>query len=130
MGTYVLDTHPLVWFLDGDPKLSKKADHILRDRESRLIIPTIVLAEIKYLFSRKRIRVSFERILEKAEGDERVKIHPFDVSCIDKLNPSLDLHDGIIVATAIIFRETFDPKTALVTKDRKITASGLIHTVW
>ena len=123
METYVLDTHPLVWYLDGDPRLSKKAERIIKDRESRLIVPTIVLAETKYLFAKKRIRVSFDHILEMVEKDYRVKIHPFDLSCLERLDPSLNLHDGIIVATAQLFRETFDAKTSLISRDREIISS-------
>ena len=46
---YLVDTHALVWFLDGDRRLSQDARALLRDESNPLVVPTIVLAEVKYL---------------------------------------------------------------------------------
>jgi PIN domain nuclease of toxin-antitoxin system len=45
---FVVDTHALIWHLEDSPKLGHAAARILRDRQSELIIPTIVLAEARY----------------------------------------------------------------------------------
>ena len=29
---YLLDTHTLIWFLEDNPKISKKADNIIKDK--------------------------------------------------------------------------------------------------
>src|SRR5215212_4797046 len=47
--TYVLDTHPIVWFLEGSGRLSAPAGAILRDPSQQFILPTIVLVEITFL---------------------------------------------------------------------------------
>jgi PIN domain nuclease of toxin-antitoxin system len=52
--TYVLDTHPIVWFLEGSGRLSVQAGTVLRDPSHRFILPTIVLVEITYLYSKGR----------------------------------------------------------------------------
>jgi len=52
--TFVVDTHALIWFISRDPRLGNRARAILRDPDVRLIIPAIVLAEIKYLAYRDR----------------------------------------------------------------------------
>lgn len=54
MRTFVVDTHALVWFLARDARLSERARTVLQDPAVRLIIPAIVLAEIKYLGSKGR----------------------------------------------------------------------------
>jgi PIN domain nuclease of toxin-antitoxin system len=50
MTYYIVDTHGLVWFLEKNPKLGERAREVFFDEDSNLIIPTIVLAEIKFLF--------------------------------------------------------------------------------
>ena len=45
----VLDTHPVVWFLEASSRLSSKAQQAISDPSSQLIIPSIVLAEITEL---------------------------------------------------------------------------------
>ena len=42
---YVLDTHVLVWHLEGNPRLGVKAKEIIEDPLSRLVLPIIALAE-------------------------------------------------------------------------------------
>jgi len=130
MSSFVVDTHALVWYLEKDLKLSKRAREILNSAEAALIIPTIVLAELKYLFSKKKIRVSLARVMETLDTDPRVRIRHFDLACVEALDPGFNLHDAMIVATAIVFRRDIDPETAIITKDRQIQDSGIIDTVW
>lgn len=42
---YVIDTHALIWFLEGNPRLSINAKAILSHPDSQLIIPATTLAE-------------------------------------------------------------------------------------
>ena len=42
---YVLDTHALIWYLEGNPKLSSRAKGIIDDPDNSLILPIIALAE-------------------------------------------------------------------------------------
>ncbi|MDO8744310.1 MAG: hypothetical protein Q7J76_04310 [Candidatus Brocadiaceae bacterium] len=56
----VTDTHPWVWFLTASPRLSQKAKSILSDPSDLIILPSIVMREIKYLYQHKCIILSFE----------------------------------------------------------------------
>ena len=67
MRTFVVDTHALVWFLSRDSRLSEKARSIFRDPTVRLIIPAIVLAEIKYLSSKGRFLQTLDDVLAAME---------------------------------------------------------------
>lgn len=58
---YVVDTHAVVWFLEGDSRLSKAARDALNDANIQLVMPTIVLAEIVFLYARHRIRLRSSR---------------------------------------------------------------------
>jgi PIN domain nuclease of toxin-antitoxin system len=55
MKIYVVDTHALAWYLDDDPRLGSQAELVLDNDDVRLIIPAIVLAEIKYLAHKNRL---------------------------------------------------------------------------
>jgi len=130
VSTFVVDTHALVWYIDGDRRLSKAAEASLDDPTASLVIPTIVLAEVRYLFGKRRIPISFGDVIDAIEGDPRCVVYPFDYTCVQALDEHLDLHDAIIAATAVVFRDAVDPSTALVTKDRMIHATGAVKAIW
>lgn len=130
MSTYIVDTHALVWYFEENPYLSKTVVKILDSENVTLVIPTVVLAEIKYLFSRKKIKVSFQQVVNHVEEDARCKIHPFDFMCVEALDERLNLHDAMIVATGIVYKKYVDSLTKILTKDEKITNIKLVETVW
>ena len=43
---------------------------------------------------------------------------------------ALDIHDGIIVATALMAASTHGQPVALITRDAQITASGVVPVIW
>jgi len=127
---YVVDTHSVVWFLEADRRLGERARAALEDPDARLIIPTIVLAEIAFLYARGRIAVSVPQVLAAVAGVPRCVVYPLDEAVVDRLPPVLSIHDAIIVATALAFRDDTDEGTAVVTRDAEIAASGLVEVVW
>ena len=126
----VTDTHPWVWFLTANPRLSAKARAILSDSSNLIIIPLIVMLEIKYLYSRKRIAVSYQQALERVETTENILLYPLDISVVANSPPLLNIHDGIIVGTAISLSQELNQPVPLVTIDEAITASGLVPVLW
>ncbi len=130
MSTFVLDTHALVWYLDGDKRLSVAAEAAMDDPSASLVIPTIVLAEVRYLFGRGRIPISFGDVVAAIEGDARCVVYPFDFACVEAIDERLNLHDAIITATAVVFRDSVDSSTALVTRDEEIRDSSVVKTLW
>jgi PIN domain nuclease of toxin-antitoxin system len=126
----VLDTHPIVWFLEASSRLSSKAQQAITDPSSQVIIPSIVLAEITYLYDRKRIATPASEIRTRLIAANNVVVYPLDEQVVDKLPTALDIHDGIIVATALLYRDVLHQEVAVVTKDEMIAASGLINVIW
>jgi PIN domain nuclease of toxin-antitoxin system len=63
--TYVLDTHPVVWFLESSRRLSVRAGTVLRDPSHTFILPTIVLVEITYLYTKGRIDVDIALVQQR-----------------------------------------------------------------
>ena len=126
----VLDTHPVVWFLEASSRLSSKAQQSISDPSSQLIIPSIVLAEITYLYERKRIATPASEIRTRLIAANNVVVYPLDEQVVDKLPTALDIHDGIIVATALLYRDVLRQEVAVVTKNEMIAGSGLINVIW
>lgn len=77
---YVADTHALIWYLVG--KLPKRVDKIFKSSEKGeciIFIPTIVLAECKYLVKRKKIELDFSELLRRIEISKNLISVPFDL---------------------------------------------------
>ena len=126
----VTDTHPWVWFLTANPHLSTKAKSSLSDSSNLIVVPSIVMLEIKYLYDRKRISIAFDEVVEKAETTENVVIHPLDIFVATFAPIKLEIHDAIIVGTAINLSQQHDEPVSLVTRDETITKSGLVRVIW
>jgi PIN domain nuclease of toxin-antitoxin system len=102
--TYVVDTHALAWFISRDRRLSRRARVILRDPAVRVIVPAIVLAEIKYLAHRGRLAQTLDDVLRIVNSDPRCTIYPVDLSVVNVAPLGLDIHDSLIVGTALVQR--------------------------
>lgn len=121
----VLDTHVLVWTVEGDPRLGEAARRLIAEEaaKGRILVPAISLWEIAMLVAKDRlalaqdIRTWMERILE-LDGIEVAPIAP-SIS-LDAVNLPGSFHadpaDRMIVATARHHQAT------LVTADRQILA--------
>jgi len=127
MRTFIVDTHALAWFISRDQRLGAKARAVLRNPDVRLIIPAIVLAEIKYLAHKGRLAQTLDEVLRVIGSDRRCTIYPIDLSVINEAPPGLDIHDSLIVGTALVQREAI---TGILTRDETITSSRLVPTLW
>jgi len=126
---YVVDTHALIWFLEGNKRLGAEARQILRDENQHLLIPSIVLAEAKDLAAKGKTRLTFEEVLE-AMSDPRCLIYPLDIAVVRAMPHRLDIHDAIICATALVYHKTVHEEATLITRDEAIIKSKLVQTVW
>lgn len=130
MRNYVVDTHALVWHLTDDPRLGKKAKEILETPDNHLILPAIVLAEAKYIADRQRLPVFFSEILKAIIADQRCMVYPIDILTIFYLPKGLNIHDSLIVASALFCKDLLHQSVHILTKDEDIKKSGLVPTVW
>ncbi len=119
-----------MWFLEKSRKLGSKAREILKDDSQQLVIPSIVLAEIKYLAFKGKTKLSLNEVLEVIQDDDRCVVYPLDSNVIEIMPPALDIHDGIICGTALLYRDILQQQVCLITRDDEIIKSGLIKTVW
>ncbi len=126
----VTDTHPWVWFLTANTRLSSKAKEMLSNSSNLVIIPTIVMMEIKYLYQHKRITLSFEEALQQIETSENILLYPLDLSIVTLAPTSLDIHDAIVVGTTLHLTADFGQPVSLLTVDKTISDSNLVPVIW
>ncbi|GAB3627347.1 twitching motility protein PilT [Pandoraea terrae] len=129
----VLDTHALIWWINGDALLSKRAraaiEHELDD--GHIIVSAISTWEVAMLVKQARLVLSMDvnRWLATVGQIERVSFVPVDVEiALKSVDLPGDFHkdpaDRMIVTTA---RALAAP---LVTKDDKIRAYRHVKTIW
>ena len=127
---YIADTHSLVWHLSGNPSLSATVRSAFQEADAQIVIPFIVLAEIAFLHARGRIAVDVTTILDYVNRTANCRVYSLDAAIIQRMPTTLEMHDAIIVATALILAGARGDEAALVTRDRDITASGLVNVIW
>ena len=126
---YVTDTHSLVWYFTDDQRLSKKALKAFEDtvKAGQLIVPTVILAEILFIARKSRVSLGFAETVARIEAMANFEIVALDLDVLriaDGIDASLEMHDKLIVATAI----RYDAR--LITKDEQITKSKAVKTIW
>ena len=130
---YVVDTHALVWFAEGNSRLGADAKAILEDPESELIIPVIVLAEACWIIERGRTSIpSVQALMAVVDADPRIVTVPLSRSVLEKtfdLTMIDEMHDRQILATASLLTASGED-VALLTNDAMIRESGLVRIIW
>jgi PIN domain nuclease of toxin-antitoxin system len=129
----VLDTHTLVWWVNGDESLSKKAKAAI-DLEldgGHIIVSAISAWEIAMLVKQEKLVLSMdvESWLATVAKIEAVRFVPVDVEIgVKSVELPGEFHkdpaDRLIVATA---RKLAVP---LITKDEKIRGYAHVKTIW
>lgn len=130
---HVVDTHALVWFLEGNPRLGARAKAVLEDVDSALVVPVIVLAEACWMIEHGKTSLPTPAdLLAAVDADPRVVVVSLDRAVLDKTLTSTtitEMHDRQIIATALLLRDRGE-SIAVLTKDADIHRSGLVPTVW
>lgn len=133
MGSFVVDTHALVWYLEGNLRLGTDARKALSDPSSVLYIPVIVLAEICWIVEHGKSAIpTVSSLMNDIDADSRIILVPLDRATLDKslaLTNISEMHDRQIVASALILADT-EPGVALISKDEVIASSRTIPLVW
>lgn len=130
---YVVDTHALIWYLEGNSLLGKAAQTVLQDAASELVVPIIVLAEAAHIINKGRTALpSVSHLLADVTQDARIEIYPLTLAI---LRTSLtagsvpEMHDRLIVATTL-YLQNLGHSVSLLTKDAAITTAALVPILW
>ena len=126
---FVPDTHSLVWYFTDDLRLSRRALKSFEStvKEGQIIVPTVVLAEIMFIAQKGRLKLGFTETIARIEAMDNFEIAPLDLEILrmaDSIDAPLEMHDKLIVATALCY------DSSLITRDEQITKSKAVKTVW
>jgi len=91
-----------------------------------MLLPTIVLAELVGVMVKRRVDFDHEAFIDRLP-QTGFQLLSFDEPVLRqfyRLPTTLDIHDRIIVATALVYN------ASVVTKDEKIVASATAPVVW
>jgi len=131
---YVTDTHPILWHILSDTRLSPAAQAIFRETDAgvhQILIPSVVLVEVVYLAEKKRIPSKAVDLLFSLLGlaPANYVVIPLDIEVVQTLRAVSrtkvpDMPDRIIVATAKHM------EAVLITKDTTIGAAGTVPVMW
>jgi len=129
----VLDTHVLVWWVSGDPALSRAARNVIQEQQlsGEIIISAISAWEIAMLVDRGRLVLSMDvdSWLSAVARIERMRFVAVDREIgVKSVTLPGDFHkdpaDRMIVATCHVL------SAPLVTADSKIQEYAHITTIW
>lgn len=126
---YLLDTHALLWLLEGSPRLGAGARSALATESRAAVgIAAISLLEIAMLAARGVIVLEPSPAKGLSAIARQVTALPIDAAiaadAVEVPLPHRDPFDRVIVATARTHGLT------LVTRDRQIVEAGVVPTLW
>lgn len=131
----ILDTHALIWYLEGNPRLSHRAKKTLSQADCEMVLSVIALAEAAYLIEKSRIAIpSISDLLTDIKEDDRIEIYPLTMEIFERSLSSdtlriPELHDRFIVSTGLYLQD-IGHSVSIVSKDQTITDVGILPVIW
>ena len=130
---HIIDTHSLIWYLEGNSKLGKNAKIVMDNKTANLVLPVIALAEAFDIVQKQRTSIPDTAILiNRIFGDPRFEIEPLTLDVLLESQNALivpEMHDRLIMATALSLKKQ-GFRVAVLTKDPEIIASKLVEIIW
>ena len=130
---FILDTHALIWHLEGNSRLGPAAQRVLDSPASSLILPVIALAEAVHIVERRRTRIpGVTALIQDLDNDPPIEIYPLTEDIL-RTSVSLisipEIHDRLIVATGVHL-QNLGETVEIVTKDNEIIVASLLTVTW
>ena len=128
----ILDTNFLIKYFIGSKDLGIEARRLFEDETVFLIVPSISLFEIKYSVQKGKFPESILNSALELIKQGNCMLYSLEQSLLDYLPKELNIHDGIIYATAAIQKKSFDETIYLLTKDKEIKdlKQDCVKVVW
>ena len=130
---FILDTHALIWHLEGNRLLGTTARSIIDDPASELVLPVIALAEAAFVVEKGRTSIpQVSDLMNDVEADSRIEVFPLtreilNVSLTLKAIP--EIHDRLIAATGVYLQNQGE-SVEILTKDNEIILSSVLKIAW
>ena len=102
---YVIDTHALIWYIEGNEKLGNNAKIVFDNTKSILILPMIALSEAIDIVKKNRTSIpEVLTLLNRIFSDQRIEIEPLTLDILqESLNASAvpEMHDRLTVSSVL-----------------------------
>ncbi len=112
--SYLIDTHPFIWWLSNPGLISRKVLKLIQNSLNNFHISTISLLEIQYLIETGKVVANVSEICSYIKANSNFYILPYDeIVLMESLHLSSfrDPFDRIITSTALAYN------FKLITKD-------------
>lgn len=130
---YIVDTHALIWHLEGNSLLGPSAKSVTTDPNSELILPAIALAEAMFIVEKGRCAITSVRdMISDIRADKRIDIFPLTIGILEEsasLTAIPEIHDRLIVATGV-YLQNLGESVEILTKDNEITRASILPVIW
>lgn len=128
----LLDTHAIIWFIEGDFSLSKKAREIIVTRDNEVLVSMASFYEmaIKLKIKKLELKDNLKPFLEKVKA-ENINILPLTENhliaydTVPLIKDHRDPFDRLIIATALV------EKASIITIDKQFNQyDKLVSIIW
>ena len=130
---YILDTHALIWHLEGNNLLGTNAKAIIDSPASELVLPVIALAEAAFVVEKGRTSIpQVSDLIKDVQADSRIDIFPLTEDILlESLSQTAipEIHDRLIVATGVHLQKRGET-VEILTKDNEIVLASILKVVW
>ena len=130
---YIVDTHALIWHLEGNSLLGTSAKAVTTNPNSELILPAIALAEAMFIVEKGRCSLtSVDDLLDDVRADSRINTFPLTSGILEEsasLTAIPEIHDRLIVATGV-YLQNLGETVEILTKDNEIILAGVLNVTW
>ncbi len=122
---FLLDTHPFLWLVEDDKRLSKRVRRIYEDPDNEIALSLASMWEmaIKVSLGKLTLATGLHDLLDRAAGDQGLEVLPIKVAHVKQV-ADLPFHhrdpfDRLIAAQALI------EQVALISQDEAFDAYGV-----
>jgi PIN domain nuclease of toxin-antitoxin system len=130
---YVLDTHALIWHLEGNRLLGTKAKSVIDAPASELVLPIIAFAEAVFVVEKGRTAIpTVADLVADVQADSRIEIFPLTEAILTEslsLAAIPEIHDRLIAATGVHLQSQGE-NVEILTKDNEIIVASVLTVTW
>lgn len=123
---YILDTHTLIWFLEGDTSLSTKALNAIEDEENQIYISIASLWEIaiKLSLGKLELKTSFSNFLTDL-SQTNIQIYPISPKHTLRISQLEFFHKDLF--DRLIISQSLEENLTVIGKDPSFPLSTLFY---
>jgi PIN domain nuclease of toxin-antitoxin system len=130
---FILDTHALIWHLEGNRLLGPIARSIIDDPASELVLPVIALAEAAFVVEKGRTSIpQVSDLISDVQADSRIEVFALTEEILATsltLTAIPEIHDRLIAATGVHLQNQGE-SVEILTKDNEIILASVLKVSW